>query len=222
MQPLPRMFIMRSTSCRPCARDGLRLTAFVGACIANDRGCDRPGCICWSSVDQPWVGAGPEVHWLYNGQLSCAPIFPSHSNPGTDSSPHGRPFYPGVSSVPSVRASCLFWAAILVRLEGAFDIRVLPERAWQSQFAFPTHQPHCAHAVESVSASRLEAKNHSAIRWPYGCIFLRPHTDGIIRKDSAGNRGRGWSRTGCRIRCSAPSRSRRTRSRASPNTRSRP
>ena len=64
-----------------------------------------------------------------------------------------------------------------------YGIRVLPEWACQSRFAFPTHRPHCDCAIESVSASRLKIKNHSAIHWPYGRFFRRPYADGIIRND---------------------------------------
>ena len=39
-----------------------------------------------------------------------------------------------------------------------YGIRVLPEWACQSRFAFPTHRPHCDCAIESVSASRLKIR----------------------------------------------------------------
>jgi hypothetical protein len=40
------------------------------------------------------------------------------------------------------------------------------------------------HVVQSTPSSRLEARKHAAIRWPYDCFFRRPRPDSIIGRDA--------------------------------------
>ena len=59
----------------------------------------------------------------------------------------------------------------------------LPDLALDGRFASPTHSIHCAHEVQSASASHLETKQRAELRRPYDRIFRRPRPDGILAKD---------------------------------------